>query len=66
MNLKIHALWACFEFKGFAILTTHCYSDTELCPQGRYKEEAMDRFRKLSHSIWNYQYHIFLGAKVAP
>ena len=36
----------------------HCYPLVDLCRNFRRKEEAVSRFRKLSHTIWHCQYHV--------
>ena len=42
-----------------ALKAAHCYPYVELFAATlRHKEEAVSRFRKLSHSIWHCQYHI--------
>src|SRR5512137_1237678 len=43
---------------GMAEKAAHCYPLVELCRNCRRKEEAVSRFRKLSHTIWHCQYHI--------
>jgi REP element-mobilizing transposase RayT len=43
---------------GMAVKAAHCYPYEELLPQRQPKEEAVSRFRKLSHTIWHCQYHV--------
>jgi putative transposase len=44
---------------GMAETAAHCYLCAELLPTtSKRKEEAVSRFRKLSHTIWHCQYHV--------
>jgi hypothetical protein len=44
---------------GIAEKAAHCYLCAELLPTtSKRKEEAVSRFRNLSHAIWHCQYHV--------
>jgi len=36
----------------------HCYPYAGLCRNVERKEEAVSRFRRLSHTLWHCQYHV--------
>jgi putative transposase len=49
---------------GMAEKAAHCYLCAELLPTtSKRKEEAVSRFRKLSHTIWHCRYHVVWVSK---